>query len=142
MRKIATTTVGAVITQHENGVEKILLTRRNIQPYKDHWCFPGGHIDPDETARHAIIREVKEEVGLDFEPSFFAYFDEIIPEQSIHNVVLIFTGPTTGSIIPQHSEVSETGWFSLPEASALMLAFRHQEIISAYAQGASKSSGR
>ncbi|MEE4376804.1 MAG: NUDIX hydrolase [Candidatus Competibacteraceae bacterium] len=134
MRKTATTTVGAVITTQDNGVEKILLTRRNIQPFKDHWCLPGGHIDADETARHAIVREVKEEVGLDFEPNFFAYFDEIIPEQSIHNVVLIFTGPTTGTVIPQESEVSEIGWFSWPEASALALAFRHQEILSAYAQ--------
>jgi len=135
MRKTATTTVGAVITTQDNGVEKLLLTRRNIQPFKDHWCLPGGHIDPDETARHAVVREVKEEVGLDFEPRFFAYFDEIIPEQSIHNVVLIFTGPTTGSIIPQHSEVSEIGWFSLPEAEMLELAFRHQEIIAAYRAG-------
>lgn len=134
MRKIATTTVGALITIQDNGVEKLLLTRRNIQPFKDCWCLPGGHIDPDETARHAVIREVKEEVGLDFEPSFFAYFDEIISDRAIHNVVLIFTGHTTGTVVPQASEVSEIGWFSLPETHALELAFRHQEIIMAYAQ--------
>lgn len=29
------------------------------------WLFPGGHIEKDETADEAVIRETKEETGLD-----------------------------------------------------------------------------
>ena len=28
------------------------------------WCFPGGAIEPGETASHTIVREFREELGL------------------------------------------------------------------------------
>ena len=133
MQKVVKATVGAIITRQEEGIEKLLLTRRAIEPFRDHLCLPGGHIDRFETAREAIIREVKEEVGLDFVPQFFKYFDEIIPELDWHAVVLVFTGTATGALQPQIAEVSEIGWFSPAEALTQPLAFRHHEIIAAYA---------
>lgn len=33
--------------------------------YKDHWTWPGGVVDKDESPRAAAMRETKEEVGLD-----------------------------------------------------------------------------
>lgn len=134
MQQTVKTTVGAIITRRENGFEKLLLTRRAIEPFRNCLCLPGGHIDRFETARDAIIREVKEEVGLDFVPRFFKYFDEIIPEYDWHAVVLVFTGTATGVLQPQATEVSEIGWFSPADALAQPLAFRHHDIIAAYAK--------
>ncbi len=33
------------------------------------WCFPGGHVEPGETPRRAIIRELAEELGIAVEPT-------------------------------------------------------------------------
>jgi 8-oxo-dGTP diphosphatase len=56
-------TVAAII---KNEAGKILLTRRNVDPFKGQWCLPGGHIDDNEKAFDAVIREAKEETGLEF----------------------------------------------------------------------------
>ncbi len=133
MHKIVKATVGAIITRQEDGVAKMLLTRRTIAPFQALFCLPGGHIDPFETARDAVIREVKEETGLDFTPCFFRYFDEIIPELDWHAVVLIFTGKATGILRADPAEVSDIQWLALTEAQAQPLAFRHNDIVAAYA---------
>lgn len=112
--------------------QKNFFNRRNIEPFKGQWCLPGGHIDREEPAREAIIREVKEETGLDFEARFFNYFDEIIPSHGIHAVVLVFEGAGTGQVKIQENEVSESGWFTLEETRSLDLAFAHNRILEAY----------
>jgi nucleoside triphosphatase len=55
-------TVGALIVNKEG---KILLTKSH--KWFDKYTLPGGHIEVGETMREAVIREVKEEVGLDVE---------------------------------------------------------------------------
>jgi 8-oxo-dGTP diphosphatase len=127
-------TTAAIVTDGDGDDCRILLTRRAVPPYKGKWCLPGGHIERTETAANAILREVKEETGLDFAPRFFRYFDEIIPDKGIHAVVLVFVGSCTGELVPSSCEVSETRWMSLGESRSLLLAFLHREMIEAYAQ--------
>lgn len=44
---------------------QILLVKRGTVVFKGYWALPGGRVDPGETAEQAIVREVKEETGLD-----------------------------------------------------------------------------
>ena len=131
-------TVAAIIPSSTHP-GSILLTQRKIHPFRGQWCLPGGHIDPFEPAREAIIREVKEETGLDFDPRFLGYFDEIVPERGIHAVVIVFSGSGTGSLSKQEDEVMDIRWFSMHEARSLPLAFDHGTILDAYAAHRSDS---
>ena len=133
------TTVAAIIT--DTDASKGLLTRRNNEPFEGYWCLPGGHIDRYEPAREAIIREVKEETGLDFDARFFSYFDEIIPDHDIHAVVMVFEGQGAGTPIAQASEVTDIGWFSVDRARSLPLAFTHNKILDAYAAQTNREGG-
>jgi len=135
------TTVAAIITRSDD-TSRILLTRRSIPPFEGRWCLPDGHIDRFEAARSAVIRKVKEETGLDYSARFYRYFDEIIPQHEIHAVVLAFEGVGTGELVPSEGEVSEVEWFPLEEACALPLAFRHSEILGAYAAGLEEADTR
>lgn len=44
---------------------KVLMLQRAQDPLKDYWCFPGGFISYYETPEHGILREVKEEIGVE-----------------------------------------------------------------------------
>jgi 8-oxo-dGTP diphosphatase len=47
--------------------DQVLLVRRDKEPYRGKWSFPGGRIEPGETSREAARREALEETGLDVE---------------------------------------------------------------------------
>jgi 8-oxo-dGTP diphosphatase len=134
-------TVAAIVTSEDSDIVEVLLTRRRIEPFKDQWCLPGGHIDQYEPAKEAIVREVKEETGMDFEARFFRYFDEIIPERNIYAVVLVFEGHARGEIRIQEDEVTDIRWFPLEETRSLDLAFTHNEILNTYAARLNRGNG-
>ena len=126
-------TVGAILTKEEAGTKYVLLVLRGTEPFKNYWSLPGGHIDPFETVEHAVIREVKEEVGLDFQPRFLFYADEIIPELDIHAVVIVFDGKASGTIKLMEGEILASKWIPIDDAIKMELAFFHRDIIERYA---------
>jgi ADP-ribose pyrophosphatase YjhB (NUDIX family) len=58
------TTHGALIVVWRSG--SVLLVRNSYLPY---YSLPGGYVRGGETTLQAAIRELKEETGLDVEPS-------------------------------------------------------------------------
>jgi ADP-ribose pyrophosphatase YjhB (NUDIX family) len=53
--------VGLIIVLHDG---RILFERRAKEPRKNFLAFPGGFVDPDESAENAALRECKEEIGV------------------------------------------------------------------------------
>ncbi|MBW2991867.1 NUDIX hydrolase [Candidatus Woesearchaeota archaeon] len=127
-------TAGAVIVK--DG--KMLLAKRNTEPFKDYWCLPGGHIDFGESAEEAIVREVKEETGLNFKPNFLGYIDEIIPEIDWHGVGLVFYGEAEGEESFDEEEIKELKWFDINEAANMKLAFKNAECVKMYLEKVGK----
>lgn len=64
-KKLYTNEVGAVIALIRNAAGELLFTTRKFNPAKGMLDLPGGFIDLGETAEHALVREVKEELNLD-----------------------------------------------------------------------------
>lgn len=44
--------------------ERVLLVRRRNEPNAGLWGFPGGHVEPGETALAAAVRELAEETSV------------------------------------------------------------------------------
>ncbi|MEO0206932.1 MAG: NUDIX hydrolase, partial [candidate division WOR-3 bacterium] len=47
-----------------NSNDEILLIKRGAEPEKGKWALPSGFIEPNETPEQAVLRELKEETGL------------------------------------------------------------------------------
>jgi len=56
--------VGAVVV--DDG--RVLLVRRGSEPLKGHWTLPGGALEVGESLSEGVVREVREETGLEVEP--------------------------------------------------------------------------
>ena len=126
------TTVGGIIVRKERGNLEVLLTKRNVEPFKNMWCIPGGHIELFEDAVTAVIREIKEETNLDFKPTFLTYLDEMFENREVHNVVLLFYGQGSNTLKPCPDEVQEAKWVTFEEALQMELAFNHHEALELY----------
>ena len=71
-----------------NEEGELLLTRRAIEPQLGMLDLPGGFVDVMETAEHAIIREIKEELNLEVEScSYIMSF----PNEYVFGGLSVFT---------------------------------------------------
>jgi ADP-ribose pyrophosphatase YjhB (NUDIX family) len=57
--------VGAIITDASG---RLLLIKRGHEPEAGRWSLPGGRIEPGESDQQALVREVREETGLEVVP--------------------------------------------------------------------------
>jgi 8-oxo-dGTP diphosphatase len=57
--------VGAVI---HDASGRLLLIRRGHDPHRGLWSLPGGRIEAGESPEQAVVREVREETGLEVRP--------------------------------------------------------------------------
>lgn len=56
--------VGGILTGPDG---RLLVVRRGNPPGQGLWTVPGGRIEPGERMRDAVVREVREETGLEVE---------------------------------------------------------------------------
>lgn len=61
------TVSGAVIlrTNTETNQKEIFATQRGYGDYKDGWEIPGGKLEPGETPKECIVREIREELATE-----------------------------------------------------------------------------
>lgn len=84
----------------------ILLTKRDIEPYKDHWHFPGGRIKFRETVESAIKRIFKAELGHDLTDlgtqhvGFCEFLEEVQKGQDRHSISMVHRIQVPDDFIP------------------------------------------
>ncbi len=92
MRKIYRDTVAAIIFSKDHKLFQGIKDPAKGGVYADCWHIPGGGIDNGETKQDALIREIKEETGIDISPYRIQLVDDTGKGQS--EKVLKETGET------------------------------------------------
>lgn len=101
--------------------ESILLIRRGRPPGAGLWSIPGGRVEPGETLAEAVVREIREETGLEGVCDQMVGWVERI-DTTHHYVILDFMvnvlypdDPVAGD------DASDAAWFPLSEVAELAL---------------------
>lgn len=101
---------------------KVLACRR--APHKSaagFWEFPGGKVDHGEEPHKAIVREIKEELGLDCEAiSTFDVSETAVGQQTIRLETVLCRIPSTYQL--QSTDHDAFEWVSASESQKLSWA--------------------
>jgi ADP-ribose pyrophosphatase len=110
---------------------KILLEKRKNEPGKGKWSIPGGLVELGENTEQTVIREVKEETGLDVEkPEQIDVVDSITEDENgrikYHFVIIDYFVKLKGGRLKASSDAEELTWvqFDLVETYGLTNSFR------------------
>lgn len=134
MKKYTGKTSTAIIPFPPN---EILLVKRDTVPFKSYWALPGGRMEPNEAIEQTIIREVKEETGLDviIVRKIGEYVEAGVKDDVDYDYypTCFLVKPIGGEIKRQEGEIQEIQLFNLKELP-YPLAFEHEKMIKDYLQ--------
>jgi len=99
---------------------KMLLEKRKNDPGKGRWSVPGGVVELGENVTQTVIREVKEETGLDVaEPEHIDVVDQITRDENgrikYHFVIIDYLVNLKGGTLNAASDADALQWVSLDD---------------------------
>jgi len=87
----------------------LLVVRRGIPPARDLLALPGGYIEVGETWQQAAVRELREEVGVESDPSGVRLFDTLsAPDGTL--LVFGLLPPLAGELPASAPNEESLGW--------------------------------
>lgn len=107
--------------------KKVVLIKRGNPPYKDQFALPGGFVEVGETVEAAVLREAKEETGLEIELiKLLGVYSEPSRDPRGHTVTVCFLARGFGKL-KAGSDAKDIRLFGFNEIPKL--AFDHNKII-------------
>ncbi len=101
--------------------KKLLIILMNTLGGRKIWTFPKGHLEKDETAQNAAVREVREETGYQCrikEKIFEAHYSFFRNGFKVDKTVDWFMMEKIGEqgVVETPDEISDLKWLSIDEA--------------------------
>ena len=110
---------------------RVLLVLRGHEPAQGLWSLPGGSVEQGENMREALVREVREETGLEVsagEEVWSATLD--LAPASAYEIHTFIAQKVSGTLDPG-DDAADARYFSETEYSALATTPRLSEALAA-----------
>ena len=122
--------VGAVIVQ--GG--QVLIVKRKYDPLAGQWSLPGGGVELGETLEDSVVREMREETGLDIEVGpVIEVFDRITRDSNgdvrYHFVLVDYLCWPVGGELRASSDVEDARFVDPAELPQYNLTRKASQVI-------------
>lgn len=115
--------------------DRVLLSRRAVDPFAGKWDLPGGFLEEGEHPLDGVRRELQEEAGVEIEPRVFLgiWIDGYVyRDRSFSTLNLYWTARIVDGEPEPADDVLEFRWFAPAEVPQEELAFGHlTDVLSA-----------
>ena len=107
---------------------------RGGEPLKGFWSLPGGLVETGETLAEAVVREVREETGLEVRATgLFGLFERIIKDDAgkaqYHYLLVDYICEVTGGEATPADDVSRLAWVPRAELGQYRLTDGTRDVI-------------
>ena len=108
--------VGAIVL-HEG---RLLLVKRDREPARGRWSLPGGRVELGETLNEALVREVKEETGIDVDvDGLCGVAERIVRDDDAaiehHFVILDYYATARTTDLTAGDDAADARWVTMSE---------------------------
>jgi 8-oxo-dGTP diphosphatase len=110
--------VGAIV---HDAAGRLLLIRRGRAPGAGLWSLPGGRVEPDESDASAVVRELREETGLEVRPGDLVGRVERPAPVGVYEI-FDYAGVVVGGSLRAGDDAAEVSWVDLAEFESLSSA--------------------
>jgi ADP-ribose pyrophosphatase YjhB (NUDIX family) len=108
--------VGGVI---HDPAGRLLVIRRGRPPGEGLWSLPGGRVEPGEADAAAVIREVREETGLEVTPGVLLGSVTRPGPAGVGYDIHDYTATVTGGVPQAGDDAAEVRWVTYQQLRAL-----------------------
>jgi 8-oxo-dGTP diphosphatase len=98
---------------------RVLLVRRNNQPFQGLWTLPAGFVDAGEDPAHTAERECLEETGLTVRITSLMDIITGLEHPRGADMVIVYRGQIEGGTLQASDDADKVDWFSLDDLPPL-----------------------
>lgn len=115
----------------EKGIIKVLLIKRNNEPFKNKWSLVGGALYNNENLEDGMRREINEKTGIENIDIYFSNIFSKVDRSPIKRMIAIsYIGIIDShkvSILKKTLKTTDADWFKIDDIPSL--AYDHNEIL-------------
>ncbi len=105
-----------------DGTGRLLLIQRRHAPAQGQWTLPGGRVEPGESAEQAVVREVREETGLEVRVArWIGRIERDAPNADCYVIDDYLVEVVGAATVQASDDAADAGFFTADELQALDL---------------------
>lgn len=125
-------TIDIILSENSNS-NKVLLIKRNKDPFKDYFSLPGGFVNEGEKVEDAVRREAEEELLVKVEPiNILGVYSDPNRDPRGHIMSITFIAKIITGNLKEGDGVAELRWVEINNLENIKLGFDHSKILSDY----------